>query len=59
MVQQADTSVGGRKVIEDRAGAIRGTVVDDDQLETGFGLSQDALHRLRKERLSVVHWQDD
>ena len=39
--------------------AVRGAVVDDDQLEVGHGLAQDAQQRRPDERLAVVHGDED
>jgi hypothetical protein len=53
---QADAGVAAGQFLEDRAAAVGGTVIDDDELEVAEGLRQDALGRLAHVRLAVEHW---
>src|SRR4051794_38368646 len=45
--------------LEDRRGPVRGTIIDDDELEIAKALVEDALEGLRQEALTVEHRHDD
>ena len=48
-----------RESVERAPRSVGGAVVDDDELEIGDGLAQDAEERRPNERLAVVHGDED
>ena len=54
----SDPFVGERELLADRPGFVGRAVVDDDDLEFGVGLGENALHGFDQHRGSIEHGND-